>query len=243
MAPFDGPDDGYIGLIGIYVKRQNLAICHHRACPGHDAVGEIIPGLMHRRFFALAVSAKRRRLLFRPRASGSNLRQVIAKAAAAGWKRWQQRIRQRCSALALSNWYQHFGLAPAVLEWIRELVTAARRCGRYGFWGSNTPLPNRIADQRHCVTLSGPHTGGHDEILEDCCGMSCRGADRDSGHRLDCRCANYERHRSERARRRDDRNAGNRCPGGKYDTCVAAVVKAGWTTRGAATHCTRTCAK
>ncbi len=38
-------------------------------------------------------------------------------------------------------------------------------------------------------------------------------------------------------------DSGNRCPGGKYDSCVQTVMKGGWNSRQAAAHCTRTCAK
>jgi hypothetical protein len=36
---------------------------------------------------------------------------------------------------------------------------------------------------------------------------------------------------------------GNRCVGGNYNSCVQANIKVGWTARGAAGHCARTCAK
>ncbi len=38
-------------------------------------------------------------------------------------------------------------------------------------------------------------------------------------------------------------DAGNRCPGGSYNSCVQAIVKVGTSMQGAARHCSRTCAK
>lgn len=38
-------------------------------------------------------------------------------------------------------------------------------------------------------------------------------------------------------------DAGNRCPGGTYNTCVQANLKVGYSNRRASDHCTRTCAK
>ena len=38
-------------------------------------------------------------------------------------------------------------------------------------------------------------------------------------------------------------DVGNRCPGGTYNSCLTAIMKNGVTARGAANHCTRTCAK
>lgn len=34
---------------------------------------------------------------------------------------------------------------------------------------------------------------------------------------------------------------GNRCPGGTFDKCLAAVVKTGVKPRSASEHCTKTC--
>jgi hypothetical protein len=38
-------------------------------------------------------------------------------------------------------------------------------------------------------------------------------------------------------------NVGNRCPGGTFDSCVAANIRGGWKPGTAAAHCTRTCSK